>query len=89
MPTTNLYKEAVEISEEYLGPAGERFMRRQINTHLGIEPESLKRHHMQKLTKWTELAFALLTNDSLQVKSFTNNLLSLGGNKPAAKDDSH
>ncbi len=89
MPTNNLYKKAVEVSEEYLGPAGERFIRRQIDTHLGIEPESLKKHHMAKLTEWTELAFALLTNDSFQVKAFTDNLLSLGGQKSAAEDKTH
>lgn len=89
MAKDTLYNKAVEVSEEYLGPAGERFIRRQINTHLGIEPESLKKSHMPKLTKWTELAFALLTDDSYQVKAYTDNLLSLGGQKSAVEDDTN
>ena len=78
MARDSIYTKAVEISEEYLGPAGERFLRRQIDTHLGIEPEMLKRVHMPKLTQWTELAFSLLTNDRHEVTSYTNHLLSLG-----------
>lgn len=78
MARNSIYVRAVDISEEYLGPAGERFLRRQIDTHLDIEPETLKHIHMLKLTKWTELAFSLLTNDRHEVASYTNHLLSLG-----------
>ncbi len=86
MVKESIYSKAVVISEEYLGPAGERFLRRQIDTHLGITPESLKKTHLPKLTKWTELAFALLTNDHVEVKSFTNNLLSIETNKSATDE---
>ena len=82
----SLYAKAVKVSEEYLGPAGERFLRRQIDTHLGIEPEMLKRQHLPKLTKWTELAFALLTSDHYEVTAFTDNLLSLGSQKRARNE---
>ncbi|MDB5182529.1 MAG: hypothetical protein JWO47_313 [Candidatus Saccharibacteria bacterium] len=86
MAQDSIYTQAVEISEEYLGPAGERFLRRQIDTHLGIVPESLKKNHLPKLTKWTELAFALLTNDYHEVSSYTSNLLSLGVSKPVSDE---
>lgn len=75
--TASLYDQAIHISEEYLGPAGERFMRRQISTHLGIKPESLKQNHLPQLVTWVGLAFALLTNNPEEQEGFTHSLLSL------------
>jgi hypothetical protein len=72
-----IYTKAVQVSEDYLGPAGERFIRRQISTHLGIEPEALRGNDLQKLVTWTSLAFALLTNNTHEVKDFTRDLLSI------------
>jgi len=89
MAKATIYIRAVEISEEYLGPAGERFLRRQIDTHLGIKPELLNTKHLPKLIKWTELAFSLLTSDRFEVVSFTKNLRSLGSSKPVANEKTH
>ena len=79
--TTTLYLQAVKLSEEYLGPAGERFMRRQISTHLGIEPESLSKRDVPKLVDWTGLAFSLLTSNRQEIEGFTTRLLSLSNSK--------
>lgn len=78
--TVSLYDQAIQISEEYLGPAGERFMRRQISTHLGIKPEALKKSQMPQLVTWVSLAFALLTNNAEEQEGFTHSLLSLSSN---------
>lgn len=75
--TLSLYDKAIRLSEEYLGPAGERFMRRQISTHLGIEPELLKKSHIPQLVTWVSLAFALLTDNAEEQEGFTHSLLSL------------
>ncbi len=75
------YDEAVRVCEDYLGPAGERFMRRQITMHLGIDPESLTKSNLPKLVNWSSLAFAMLTSDSRDVEAFTNDLLSLSSTK--------
>ena len=77
---TTLYKKAVLVSEEYLGPAGERFIRRQITTHLDIEPEKLDKKSLPKLINWSSIAFALLTNNSRDIESFTQDLKSLAAN---------
>lgn len=79
MSPNTLYSQTVEVSVDYLGPAGERFIRRQISAHLQIEPEKLQHKHMSKLVKWSCLAFALLTKDSRQVDEFRTALLSLNG----------
>lgn len=75
--STSLYEETVKVCEEYLGPAGERFIRRQITTHLGITPESLDKRNLPKLVNWSKMAFALLTSDARDIEAFSRDLLSL------------
>lgn len=72
-----LYSKAVRITEEYLGPAGERFMRRQIEEHLHITPEKLDQTHLSMLVKWSSIAFALLTKNQDDVESYANDLIAL------------
>ena len=75
--STTLYSKAVKVSEEYLGPAGERFIRRQISTHLGIEPEALSGRHVPQLVNWVGIAFALLTKNTQDIQGFRQGLLEL------------
>jgi hypothetical protein len=75
--TNTLYHKTVQVTEEYLGPAGERFIRRQISTHLDIEPETLDRKNLSKLIDWSSIAFAMITNNSKDIDSFTRDLKSL------------
>lgn len=81
--SSTLYDKAVLISEEYLGPAGERFIRRQISTHLRIEPESLQKKNLPKLISWSSIAFALLTSNPKVLEAFKRDLnsLTLNGKK--------
>ena len=72
-----LYDRVVQVCEEYLGPAGERFVRRQIDTHLDIEPEELQPKHLSKLAKWIALAFALLSDDKDDLDNLTADILTL------------
>lgn len=83
MPSTQkLYDQVVRISEDFLGPAGERFIRRQIETHLMIKPEELQPRHVPKLVDWMRLMFAMITNDSKIVDTFADQLLGLAKTKP-------
>lgn len=72
-----LYETVVETSNEYLGPAGERFIRRQIDNHLNITPEQIKKKDLKELIDWIKPAIALLTNDTGHVENFSNELRSL------------
>lgn len=74
----SLYAAAVKVGTEFLGPAGERFMRRQISTHLDIEPEKLKPKQLPELVRWVRLTFAVLTDDADHVDEFATRLLALG-----------
>jgi hypothetical protein len=78
MPTNGtLYKKAVRVTEDYLGPAGERFIRRQITTHLHIEPELLDKNKLSQLVDWSSIAFALVTNNDEDIDAFTQDLKAL------------
>lgn len=80
MPETNtLYQKTVKISEDFLGPAGERFIRRQITTHLQIEPEQLEKKHLSELAEWLHAAFAVLTRDVSHVNAYVERIIELGG----------
>lgn len=82
MPThPTLFKEIISVSERYLGPVGERFMRRQIETHLEIEPEKITQEDIPKLLEWTTLAYAMISNNSKQNDAFMAELLALSQTK--------
>lgn len=83
---TPLYIATVSIGREYLGPAGERFMRRQIEMHLRIKPEELSHEHIPKLIIWSKLAFSMLTEDKDYVDSFAEDLDALGKRKERSKN---
>jgi hypothetical protein len=72
--TSTPYNNAVAISQDYLGPAGERFMRRQIITHLNKEPELLTANDIPELVNWIRLTFALLTDNPQMIADFSNRL---------------
>lgn len=78
---TQLYREVVDITTSYLGPAAERFITRQIKTHLGKDPDELSPEDLAKLVDWVKVAIALLTEDSKTVQDYTNSLLELARRK--------
>lgn len=66
--------EVVAISRDYLGPAAERFIDRQITTHLQKDPSAINRKDLIKLIDWIKLAFALLTDDDALVNEYIRRL---------------
>ena len=70
----HLYTQLVHLSEEFLGPAGERFIRRQVETHLAISPEDIQPKDIPQLVDWIRLMFAMITNDQKIVDDFTRRL---------------
>jgi hypothetical protein len=76
----NLYREVVDVTTSYLGPAAERFISRQIQTHLHKSPDELLPEDIEKLSEWVKVAIALLTEDSKMVDDFTQSLIELASN---------
>lgn len=77
---TSLYERVVDVTADYLGPAAERFIDRQITSHLKKEPEQLKAKDLVKLIDWIKLSFALLTDNKRMVDEYINRLLNLANN---------
>jgi len=68
----DLSKKLVEIAISYLGPAGERFMTRQVTSHLqgNITLETLQPEHLPELAKWVAISSDLLLNDKAKSGEF-------------------
>ena len=47
-----LFDSALEVAKQYMGPAAEKFMNRQIKEHLGIEPANLTADKLPELATW-------------------------------------
>lgn len=79
--TPSLYEQVVAITYEYLGPAADRFITRQIRNHLNKEPEHLQRKDLQILSDWIRLAMSLLSNDDRLVERYMAELRALIGSR--------
>jgi len=71
--------QVLAISRDYLGPASERFIDRQVATHLKKSTEDITRADLVKLVDWIRLSFAMLTNDAAIVDEYTERLLKVAG----------
>lgn len=82
---TNLYDDVVGITYDYLGPAADRFVARQIRNHLQKDPTQLERKDLRILIDWIRLAMHLLSNDTAVVDRYINelNLLARGKKNPS------
>lgn len=76
-----LYDRVVEVTTGYLGPAAEKFITRQIKSHLNKDPDQLTEADITKLADWVKVAIALLTEDGKMVDDFTKSLLELARKK--------
>ena len=75
--TTNIYHQALAITKDYLGPAAERFIARQITFHLQKEPELLAKEDISQLAEWVKVSIAILTEDKQMVDDFTKRIFKL------------
>lgn len=57
------FQKIVAVTEHYLGPAAERFIRRQVEFHLDKDPEELTKADVSKLKSNVGVALGLLVND--------------------------
>lgn len=72
-----LLGQVIDITENYLGPAAERFIHRLIIFHLEKEPEQLAKQDLVKLAEWVKVSLGLLTNDKKLVDDCEKNILKL------------
>lgn len=72
--SSTLYYQVIDVTKRYLGPAAERFITRQIETHLNKRADKLTKKDLQQLLDWIRVAMALLTDDRKLIEDYMNNL---------------
>lgn len=72
-----LYDKIVEVTHVYLGPAADRFIARQVQSHLHKPPEQLTKKDLEDLIDWIRVAVSLLTDDSEVVEEYLAQLQKL------------
>lgn len=77
MAKTSLYDDVVAITYDYLGPAADRFVVRQIRNHLDKDPTELERKDLRQLIDWIRLAMRLISNDAEIVDRYMADLEAL------------
>lgn len=70
----SLYQKVVDVTEEYMGPAADRFVARQIRNHLDKDPQKLRKRDLGQLINWITIAMAFLTEDEKLVKQYVADL---------------
>jgi hypothetical protein len=81
MTNTSLYDDVVTITYDYLGPAADRFVVRQIRNHLQKDPSELRHEDLRQLIDWIQLAMRLISDDSKIVDRYVADLESLAKQK--------
>jgi len=72
-----LTKRIISVAEDYLGPSAERFIARQITTHLNIEVGAFSVDKLGELSQWVELSASLLI-EKAKAKELAEKILTLG-----------
>lgn len=74
-PGKPLFDRIVVATTEYMGPAANRFLVRQIRAHLNKDPKDITSEDVVRLTEWISAEISLFTQDSAMVENFTKDLL--------------
>lgn len=77
MASSNLYEDVVSVTYDYLGPAADRFVVRQIRNHLNKDPDQLEPKDLHKLMDWIRLAMQLISSDSETIDRYMTDLQAL------------
>jgi len=75
--TNELHNKIINIVREYLGPAAERFVDRQITFHLGKDPEAITKQDISVLVSWIGVSIGVLTGDNSQVANCVERISNL------------
>lgn len=78
-----LYDRIVKVTHVYLGPAADRFIARQVQSHLHKPPSAITNDDLLKLVDWIRVAVSLLTDDSEVVEEYITQLKKLTDKPPA------
>jgi hypothetical protein len=69
-----LYQKITSITEDYLGPATDRFIARLVANHLHKRPEDLTRGDLPTLIQWAKVTLGLLTEDKSLIDEYVGRM---------------
>lgn len=72
-----IYQQTISITHDYLGPAAERFIDRQVRSHLKKSPSNINEKDLRRLMDWIQAAFSLLTQDREVIEEYLTRLRKL------------
>ncbi len=73
----SLYEEVVDIVTDYLGPAAERYIKRQVDFHMEKSAEELTKEDVGQMAEWVRSSLGLLTQDKKMVDECADRLVAL------------
>ncbi len=73
----DLCTRVIDITQDYLGPAADRFIKRQVASHLNKKPEALSTADLAQLAEWIKVSLALLTEDEAILNNCKKRILAL------------
>jgi hypothetical protein len=76
--SNKLYQELVTLSEDYFGPATDRFLTAQIKNHLHKTPAQLTHEDIPKLIDWLALSLSVISRDKKQINRYIALVRKLG-----------
>ena len=77
MNTGDFYKQITTITRDRLGTTAERFIARQIRSHLQKDPETLEPKDLEQLIDWIELAMRTIYSNQRTVDTYMHDLQTL------------
>ncbi len=72
-----LYEQVVDLARVYLGPAGKKFVDRQIKAHLEMDGSQLTFADIDELATWCYTSSKILMNEG-KAREFSERVKSLG-----------
>lgn len=66
----SVYDQLIAATSELLGPASARFIDRQIDNHLHIEPRQITSKDVDTLSHWIRLSISMLSDDKETLKDY-------------------
>lgn len=77
----SIYRQVVEVTNIYLGPAAERFIDRQVENHLHKPPKDLTKTDLTALIDWIRVVVSLITEDADIVEEYIEELERISNSK--------
>lgn len=75
--TQTIFDQLVQATSELLGPASERFIERQVDNHLNIDPKKITPEDVAALSEWIRISISMLTDDKKLLRTYNRQLENL------------